>query len=43
MISGKEIKTLKGHSDWVTSVVISKEDGYIISGSSDKSIKIWDT
>ncbi len=35
-------KPLKGHSREVTSVTFSKDDKYIISGSADNSIKIWD-
>ncbi len=33
--TGNEIKTLNGHSDWVTSVAFSKDDNFIISGSWD--------
>ncbi len=40
--TGREIKTLKGHSHMVTSVAFSKDDKYIISGSWDNSIKIWE-
>ena len=31
-----------GHSNWVNSVAISSDNKLIISGSEDKSIKIWD-
>jgi WD40 repeat protein len=33
------MQTLEGHSGWVRSVAIDKET--IISGSGDKTIKIW--
>ncbi len=37
-----EIQTLKGHSKGVNSVAFSNDDKYIISGSLDNSIKIWE-
>jgi WD40 repeat protein len=35
--------TLVGHNTAITSVVVSPQEGYIISVSEDKVIKIWDT
>ena len=37
----REIKTLNGHSGNVHSVTINSSGKYIISGSSDNTIKIW--
>ena len=37
----KCLKTLEGHSDWVTSVAYSPDGTKIISGSDDTTIKIW--
>ena len=42
----KEIETiriLKRHSDMVTTVAISPDDRFVISGSKDTTIRIWDT
>lgn len=36
------IRTLTGHSDWVNTVAISSDSKYVVSGSSDKTIKIWE-
>ena len=37
------LKTLKGHSDDVESVAYSPDGTKIVSGSTDNTIKIWDT
>ncbi len=39
--SGECLKTLNGHSDYVLSVLIYKNNK-LISGSEDKTLKIWD-
>jgi len=39
---GALIRTLEGHSYSVTSVAITSDDSKIVSGSWDKTIKIWD-
>ena len=41
-ISGKEVKTLRGHSDDVNSLSYSPDGKYLASGSWDNTIKIWD-
>jgi WD40 repeat protein len=35
------LKTLEGDSDWVYSVAFSPDGTKIVSGSMDKTIKIW--
>ncbi|MEE0961644.1 MAG: hypothetical protein U0L54_03740, partial [Bacteroidales bacterium] len=40
-INFKCLKTLEGHSFYVTSVAYSPDGTKIISGSHDKTIKIW--
>lgn len=35
-------RTFVGHSDAVTSVCFSPDNKFIVSGSSDKTIKVWD-
>ncbi|MCL2480577.1 MAG: WD40 repeat domain-containing protein [Spirochaetaceae bacterium] len=39
----QEIKTFTGHRDSVTSVAFSPDGKQIISGSNDRTIKLWDT
>ena len=35
--------TLTGHSDYVTSVAYSPDGKHLVSGSSDKTVKVWDS
>jgi len=37
------VSTLSGHSSWVLGVAFSSDNQHLISSSSDKSVKIWDT
>ncbi len=39
--TGKEIKSLEGHSQWVRSVCFSPNGKIIASGAQDNTIKIW--
>lgn len=39
--TGKEIDTFKVHADAVTSVTFSPDGKYVVSGSNDKTVKIW--
>jgi WD40 repeat protein len=38
----KEIRSLQGHSNSVYSVAISQDGKYALSGSYDRSLKLWD-
>ncbi|MCA2694109.1 MULTISPECIES: serine/threonine-protein kinase [unclassified Microcystis] len=40
--TGKELRTLTGHSNGVTSVAYSPDGRYLASGSWDDTIKIWE-
>ena len=37
----KKIRTLKGHSDYVFSIAINSKGDRILSGSRDKTVKLW--
>ncbi|RPH88674.1 MAG: WD40 repeat domain-containing protein, partial [Chroococcales cyanobacterium metabat2.561] len=39
--TGKQLRTLAGHSNVVWSVVYSPDGRYLASGSWDNTIKIW--
>jgi guanine nucleotide-binding protein subunit beta-2-like 1 protein len=39
---GKPLKSLKGHSHFVSSVSISKDSNFVVSGSWDKTLRLWD-
>jgi WD40 repeat protein len=40
-LEGKVIKTLEGHTDQVNHIILTKDNKYLISASSDKTIRIW--
>ncbi len=40
--SGECLRTLKGHSSSVETVVLSKDGRNLLSGSDDKTVKLWD-
>ncbi|TVQ45181.1 MAG: WD40 repeat domain-containing protein, partial [Gloeocapsa sp. DLM2.Bin57] len=39
--TGKLIRTLTGHSNWVNSVNYSPDGRFLASGSRDNTIRIW--
>ncbi|MHC5611443.1 MAG: protein kinase domain-containing protein [Nostoc sp.] len=39
--TGKEIRTLIGHANWVNSVAFSPDGKFLASGSADCTIKLW--
>jgi COMPASS component SWD3 len=41
--TGNNIRTLLGHTLYVSSVCFSSDDKKIVSGSYDHTIKVWDT
>ncbi|KDR74712.1 hypothetical protein GALMADRAFT_141059 [Galerina marginata CBS 339.88] len=41
-LTGKELKTLNGHTSWVRSVTFSPDGKQIVSGAQDNTLCIWD-
>lgn len=42
LVSGKSLKTLKGHSNYVFCCNFNPQSNLIVSGSFDESVRIWD-
>ena len=41
-ITGSQAAILSGHTNWVKSVVFSSDGTLLVSGSDDKTVKLWD-
>jgi WD40 repeat protein len=41
-ITGSQAAVLSGHTGWVTVVMFSSHGVLLVSGSSDKTVKVWD-
>ena len=40
--SGRELRTLEGHSAWVNGVAVTPDGRRAVSASGDKTLKVWD-
>jgi len=40
--NGTAIRSFKGHTNWVSSVALSRDGSYALSGSHDNIMKLWD-
>ena len=40
--SGRALRTLEGHSDWVNGVAVTPDGRRAVSASWDKTLKVWD-
>lgn len=42
LVNGQVLKTLEGHKDRINAIAVSKNMRFLLSGSNDKTAKIWD-
>jgi WD40 repeat protein len=42
VVTGSQVAVLSGHTEWVRSVTFSSDGTSLVSGSWDKTIKLWD-
>jgi WD40 repeat protein len=40
--TGKAVRTLRGHSAWVSAVAVTPDGGRAISASDDQTLRVWD-
>ena len=40
--SGRELRTLEGHSNWVNGVAVTGDGRRAVSASGDNTLKVWD-
>ena len=40
--SAARSRVLKGHTDWIGSVAISSDGPWLVTGSEDKTARLWD-
>jgi len=41
--SGKEVQQFQGNSGWVTSAAFSPNSKYVVTGSQNRSVRLWET
>jgi WD40 repeat protein len=39
--SGKQVRALEGHADWVRGIAFSPESRLLASGSRDGTVRLW--
>jgi WD40 repeat protein len=42
LATGKEVRRFTGHQDWVNSVAVTPDGKYVVSGSGDNTLRLWE-
>jgi WD40 repeat protein len=40
--TGRELRTLEGHTDWISAVAVTPDGRRAVSASADQTLRVWE-